>query len=110
VAQLQPPLSIVVLNNQGGRLFEQLPIARDEARDLSPWLTPHAFELYGIAAAYGLSAYRVDSRADLALSLERSRASGAPSLIEVIVNPKGAARVYGELVLRLRAALLAEPV
>src|SRR5690606_9784805 len=39
VAELRPALTICVLDNNGGRLFDELPIAQS-AVDLSPWTTP----------------------------------------------------------------------
>ena len=51
------PLAIVVVDNGGGRIFEQLPIAAAEsiAPDFSRlWLTPPGIDFAAAAATYGV--------------------------------------------------------
>ena len=48
------PIVIVVLNNAGGRIFEQLPIAAHPGVPLGLWTTPHAMRLRAAAELYGL--------------------------------------------------------
>ncbi len=50
----QAPLVIVVIDNRGGRIFEQLPIA-GRAGDLldTHWITPPAIDIAAAAAVYG---------------------------------------------------------
>lgn len=75
------PLAIVVLNNGGGRIFEQLPIAEQLGGDprWSHWSTPHAFDLSHAAALYEHPFRRAESAAELgdavAWALERRGAS-----------------------------------
>ncbi len=48
------PLVIVVVNNEGGRIFEQLPIARDGKEAWLPYFTtPHDADLECAALVYG---------------------------------------------------------
>lgn len=108
VNELSPRLTVVVLNNQGGRLFEQLPIATS-GTDLTPWLTPHQYDLSRIAAGFGISNCRVDHAAALGRALSKARASGLPALIEVLVPPSGTGSAYRTLTERVAAALEAEP-
>jgi 2-succinyl-5-enolpyruvyl-6-hydroxy-3-cyclohexene-1-carboxylate synthase len=108
VKKLSPSLTIVVLNNQGGRLFEQLPIANTDA-NLAPWLAPHTTNLACIAAAFGIASQRVDTGPALRAALLEARASDAPALVEVVVPPSGTAPAYRALVEQVSAALGAEP-
>jgi 2-succinyl-5-enolpyruvyl-6-hydroxy-3-cyclohexene-1-carboxylate synthase len=134
VWDLKPNLTIVVLNNRGGRLFEQLPIAADrgaagqsayarnadaqstDARSiprstddaaLAPWLTPHDVDLYRLGHAYRLVSYRVGSKHELDLALGLARTSELPSLIEVMVAPSGTSNTLPLLVESVRAGLRA---
>lgn len=122
---LKPSLTIVVLNNRGGRLFEQLPIARagsankqaantqrvDEAGAddpaMAPWITPHDVELYRLGHAYRLVSYRVGSKEELEIALGHARTSKLPSLIEVMVTPSGTSNTMPLLVQSVRAGLKA---
>jgi 2-succinyl-5-enolpyruvyl-6-hydroxy-3-cyclohexene-1-carboxylate synthase len=52
---VESPLAIVVLDNQGGRIFEQLPIAASvDAPKLEHWTTPHSLNLEAAAGVYGI--------------------------------------------------------
>ncbi len=109
LAELRPNVTLVVLNNGGGRIFEQLPLALDaDEGTLAAWTTPHEVDLVQLAAAYGVPAYRAAGPESLKQALHLTRNSG-PSLIEVQVSPHGAAdkyrRLVAELVIRLRQAL-----
>lgn len=108
LAQLAPHLVVVVFNNRGGRLFEQLPIARAaHGAALTPWLTPHAFDLSFISAAFGIPSSRVGHAAEFALELTRARQGAGPRVIEAMIEPSGTSAVYRELELRLAADLAA---
>lgn len=107
VKDLAPRLTIVVLNNAGGRLFEQLPVA-SAGLDLAPWLTPHASDLSQIASAFGLASCRVDTAPALAEAVSRARSSFLPAVVEVLVPPSATQAAYRTLVDRVSAAL-AEP-
>jgi len=84
-------LRIVVVNNGGGRIFEQLPIVAVpdlESKVLDLTLTPHATEFALAAAAAGSSYARVTDEKALREAL--AEASSGLRLIEVIVEPSGA--------------------
>jgi len=81
------PVVIVVLNNGGGRIFEQLPIARQAGVDMRWWTTPHRLELGALAVAYGVPIVQAHDRAELLAALGAAYASTAVSLIEVILDP-----------------------
>lgn len=84
-------LRIVMLNNGGGRIFEQLPIVSVpdlEARVLELTLTPNAIDFAGVAASAGARHTRASTEAALREALAAS--GGGLELIEVVVEPSGA--------------------
>ncbi len=90
-AALGLPLQLVVVNNDGGRIFERLAVARNAPADaFEPRIvTPQHRDLSLLAAFYGLELLRPASVAELeaALALAPDRAR----LIEVRVPPHPAA-------------------
>lgn len=95
------PVVIVVLNNGGGRIFEQLPIARQAGVDMRWWTTPHRLELGALAAAYAVPHVQALERAELHAALRAAYARAGVSLIEVMLDPESvltsARRVSAEL-------------
>lgn len=84
-------LRVVLLNNGGGRIFEQLPIVgvrglEREVLDLT--LTPNATDFSGVATSAGARHVRVSSKAAL-LDALASPPSGL-ELVEVVLEPSGA--------------------
>jgi 2-succinyl-5-enolpyruvyl-6-hydroxy-3-cyclohexene-1-carboxylate synthase len=88
------PLPMVVLHNDGGRIFEQLPIAdRIDAAMLERCFTmPQPVELAHAAALFGLPYARVTTPGELAGALGRAFAADRPMLIEAVVEPGDARR------------------
>lgn len=89
VASSQAPLTIVVLNNDGGGIFDFLPQA--DAGRVSPDLyrrlirAPHGFSLVPVAAAYGIEAFTAEDVTALGAAL--ADGSAKSRLIEVAVPP-----------------------
>jgi 2-succinyl-5-enolpyruvyl-6-hydroxy-3-cyclohexene-1-carboxylate synthase len=90
--QRAAPIVIVVLNNAGGRIFEQLPIATRSDVALELWTTPHRIRLEAAAALYGLAYAEARDDEQLAAALERAYAGGGVTLIEVVVEPGNASQ------------------
>ncbi len=91
-AQLDVPFVIVVLHNDGGRIFEMLPIARTpgiDAETLRHWTTPHGRDLGPAAQLWGLRHERVRSADDLRRALAEARAAARPTVVEVLVPTDG---------------------
>jgi 2-succinyl-5-enolpyruvyl-6-hydroxy-3-cyclohexene-1-carboxylate synthase len=106
---LELPLAVVILNNCGGRIFDQLPVARAPslARHFERhWTVPHGLDLSAIAHAFGLRAKRVFGAADL--RAEHAEALGRPgvTVLEVLVAPESAQRFLETAVARVNQALL----
>jgi len=105
------PLVIVVVQNQGGRIFERLPIVRAIDREhFDKYFTMHeAADLEHAAAAFGVGFVRTDSTVEFERAYERAIATSGATLIEAVVPPDdGTLRVNrfrAEVVERLRALL-----
>jgi 2-succinyl-5-enolpyruvyl-6-hydroxy-3-cyclohexene-1-carboxylate synthase len=84
-ARFEHPVVIVVLNNGGGRIFEELPVARRGADHLRFWTSPHGIELEPAARLYGVGYERASTRSELDAALAAAYARAGVSLIEVIV-------------------------
>jgi 2-succinyl-5-enolpyruvyl-6-hydroxy-3-cyclohexene-1-carboxylate synthase len=80
------PFAIVVVDNGGGRIFEQLPIAgldRIDGIDFTKhWLTPPPGSVESIARAFDIPYARYQGRATIAAALERR----GPSIIHAVVG------------------------
>ncbi len=84
--QVTSPLCIVVVNNGGGRIFEQLPVAKS-GLDQHFWTTPHSLDLSHAAALYGLEFQRASTPAELARAIDAALAEGGASVVEARVAP-----------------------
>lgn len=105
---LDQPFVVVVVQNNGGRIFEQLPLGAGPTaadpplaalfqRTLDGVCTPHAFEFSHAAAMFGLTYSRPKSKGELREALRRAYATRGPSLVEVVVPPHGAVEEYRRL-------------
>lgn len=102
------PLLIVVVQNQGGRIFEQLPLGRraelHEAID-ALFVTAPGHALDRAAALFGLDFARVESADQLRASLADGLARRAKLLIEAVVPPRAGTPARAALWREVGAAL-----
>jgi 2-succinyl-5-enolpyruvyl-6-hydroxy-3-cyclohexene-1-carboxylate synthase len=106
-AAVRGPLAIVVVHNDGGRIFERLPLGRDETlTDACErlFVVPHGHGFEGLAATWGLRHVRVATPAALCEALAQALKADRPMLIEARVAPGGGARRAGLLSAMVRAA------
>lgn len=94
------PLVLVVLNNDGGRIFERLPLATHPAAQsgqlrLEPWLTPHGLGLHAAAQLWGIHYARASDASALRGHLELAYGLAGVHLIEARVDASSGQR--GEL-------------
>jgi 2-succinyl-5-enolpyruvyl-6-hydroxy-3-cyclohexene-1-carboxylate synthase len=104
------PLVIVVLDNGGGRIFEQLPVASlldTEPRAADYWLTPPHADLGQAAGVFGHAYRRVSERAEIRGAIANALATSGTTVLHVVVEPSSA-RAADERVLTQLAQLLRE--
>jgi 2-succinyl-5-enolpyruvyl-6-hydroxy-3-cyclohexene-1-carboxylate synthase len=89
VARSGAPLTVLLVNNDGGGIFRRLPVSAEPL--FHPWIdTPHGLDAEALCAAVGLPFTRVSPGDSLESALVAAWASGKPALVEVI-SPRGAA-------------------
>lgn len=84
------PLVIVVINNGGGRIFDQLPMARQAGEHQRFWTTPHALDLSAAATLYGVGYFVARDRPSLGSALAAAYGRSDVSVVEVVVDPDSA--------------------
>ncbi len=104
LARARTPLVAVVVQNGGGRIFEQLPVAKriDAATFERCFATPERVDLAHAAAAFGVRFERVGTRVELDRVLGEVWSRSGATLIEAVCAPHEGARI----VERIRAELL----
>ncbi len=104
---LGAPLAIVVANNGGGRIFEQLPVASSEllAPHLDRFTTPHAVDFEHVARFFGHGFARVDCPDALRDAIRAATARDTCTVIDARIAPHAAARERCSLASRLEGAL-----
>ena len=108
-APVRGPLVIVVVNNGGGRIFDQLPIARDGKEAWLPYFTtPHDADLECAARVYGCAFRSVDTVSGLRQALAQAYAQEGCTVIEALVPPQSALHQGRDLVARVERALQRE--
>ncbi len=93
---VRTPLVIAVLDNEGGRIFDQLPVHALYAADRSVrefWHTPPCCELRNAADLFGLPYASPGSEAELAIATREALRTKGVTLLHVRVGPDSARRV-----------------
>lgn len=98
------PLAIVVVQNGGGRIFEQLPIAQRASHAMAHFVTPQDVRLERAAALFGLPFARVSDELALRSAFEHAMTHDGVTLIEALVPPHGARDTNARLIARMRDA------
>lgn len=113
---LTTPMAIVVLHNDGGRIFEHLPAAArlaGEPERLDAWLTPHGLDLAHAARLFGLEHAAPTTPADLDEALEGALRRPGATVVEVRVPPGAAfdeTRTLAPTIARAVGAAVREPL
>jgi 2-succinyl-5-enolpyruvyl-6-hydroxy-3-cyclohexene-1-carboxylate synthase len=90
---------IVVVNNDGGRIFDQLPVA---SSDIEPdiyakfWTTSSGLSPSGLSKGFGVDASAVETLSAFASAAARAYSRQGVSVIEVRVDPALSARIRHE--------------
>ncbi len=97
------PLTIVVVDNGGGRIFDELPIARAGRADFERlFTTPQRVDPAALAAAYGVSLTRARGGDELRAALADSRMT-APRVVWADAAPGSATAARARAVAALTA-------
>jgi 2-succinyl-5-enolpyruvyl-6-hydroxy-3-cyclohexene-1-carboxylate synthase len=105
-AQVPVPMVVVVVNNRGGRIFEQLPIAREGTPAWLPYFTtPHEASIEGAASIYGCAFESTRSVRELRAALGAAYSRGGCTVIEAVVPPQGSAAQNAKLWSEVEQAL-----
>jgi len=110
------PLAVVIVQNQGGRIFEQLPIGQNAvARPYFEqlFLTPQKADFVHAAKLFGIPYSCVGTRDALQSALSTAMRSASPLLIEAIVPPEDGtarrARIWKRVADALRGETSVQP-
>jgi len=99
----QHAVVLAVLNNGGGRIFDQLPMAKRAGEDQRYWTTPHDLRLRGAAELYGLPYWQVHEQDELEAALAAGYARPGVSLLEIVVDPHSAGARLQQLAAELES-------
>lgn len=91
------PAVIIVINNNGGRIFAELPLGTTALRQPSLetifnncFLTPQDFSLAHAVSAFGIAFERVNTVTDFSTTLTTALSARQPTVIEAVVSPEDA--------------------
>ena len=82
-SRLRLPLTIVLLNNNGGGIFHFLPVAGETDAFEEHVATPHGLDFAQAALLYGCEYHRPRTLADLRDAVDSSMADTATTILEV---------------------------
>ncbi|QDZ21991.1 menaquinone biosynthesis protein [Chloropicon primus] len=84
------PLTIIVVNNRGGRIFEMLPVAQqiDSSVLDSCFITDPEADVSSLCRAYRIPHQLVSSKEDMIEALRKSWRSKVHNVIEISVDPQ----------------------
>ncbi len=89
-----PSVLLVLLNNQGGAIFDMLPQASDEPYFPRLFLTPHQVDFGKAAAAFGVPYTKVESLEHFEASCQKQLGVPGISLLEIEVPLRGVKQRY----------------
>ncbi|MEE8496963.1 MAG: 2-succinyl-5-enolpyruvyl-6-hydroxy-3-cyclohexene-1-carboxylic-acid synthase [Acidimicrobiia bacterium] len=101
-ARLAIPLTIIVVNNDGGGIFHFLPEAGHEHFERH-FGTPHGLSLSRIATSFGIDAETVDDTTAVAEIL--AKPTDRPRLVEVMTDREANVEIHREIAQAVRDAL-----
>lgn len=102
------PLAVVIVQNRGGRIFEQLPLAQSSTARADferLFLTPQQVDFAAAAQAFGIRFARAASPDDLSSALTAALQADTPVIIEAVVPPEDGAVRRRRLWQRVATAL-----
>lgn len=90
--ELEVPLVVLVLNDDGGRIFEQLPVHRtlESAKFERHFAMSHGMRFDHAAALYGLAYERATSATEVRAAVSRGLQHAGTTIVEVPLAPESA--------------------
>lgn len=88
------PVTVVVMNNDGGGIFSFLPVARLEADFERFFGTPHGYHFEHAAAMFGLPYIQARTCSEFIRAYALAVRGKGPALIEVVTRRDGNARLH----------------
>jgi 2-succinyl-5-enolpyruvyl-6-hydroxy-3-cyclohexene-1-carboxylate synthase len=84
---LKYPVTLVIINNDGGGIFSFLPIAKTENETFEKfWGTPHQLEFQKAAEQFGLKYFSPRTKTEFIQSYSDSQKQNVSSIIEIKTN------------------------
>ncbi len=80
------PITIIVINNNGGGIFETLPIAQKVNHFSKFFIAPHDLDLSGIVKSFGISHQIVHNRSQFKSHIIKCMKKKSPSVLEIRTN------------------------
>lgn len=105
VRRLNPPMTIVLLNNNGGNIFGLLPIANHVDVYEKYFLTSHNLTFQSAAAQFGLPYVRCESLGAFEAFLSDGLVRSNSTLVEVVIRPGAGTSAMKALASAVREAL-----
>ena len=105
--RLRSPLAVVCINNGGGRIFDELPIAH-HVQELDDWTTPHDTDFRHVAGVAGIDHHLATTAPETSARTLEALERPAATLVEVRVPSDSHKRFSAALSARLTAALRTE--
>lgn len=99
------PITIFVINNNGGGIFETLPIADKSDKFREFFITPHNLKFSDISQAFGINYKQIRQRDDLQLFLQNVSNRKSPIVIEVKTNAVKSAEIRNKYFNEVRKKL-----
>lgn len=98
-ARIRTPLPIVVIDNGGGMIFRELPLAQSgpEPGAMPLFTTPHRHRLTAAAEVFGLPGVRVEGRDALCDALKSALARPGATVVHAVLAPDGVERATRQL-------------
>lgn len=102
--QVTQPTIIFIINNNGGAIFDTLPV--DESVKNQFYRLPHHLEFSQAASMFDLKYARPYTWADLGSVLKQAYGRKETTIIEIKVNPTDGSKLYNQLIEQIRQAVL----
>lgn len=90
-------LTIVLINNNGGGIFNRLPVSQFDPPFTPLFLTPHGLDFEPVVRMFGLAFERVSDRTAFQTAFRRSLNDAMPHVIEVVTDDKNDEQIRKKL-------------